>query len=49
MAQCKRKRGRGPIKDFIERRGLREKFEALTPPSVATAAYLDTYSIFSSH
>ena len=46
MAQCKRKRGRGPIKDFIEQRGLREKFEALTPPTVA---YLDTYSIFSWH
>ena len=42
MTQGQRKWGIGPIKDFIEQHGLHEKFEALTPPSVATVAYRDT-------
>ena len=41
MVQGKRKWGIGPIKDFIEQHGLREKFDALTPPKVATVAYRD--------
>ena len=41
MVQGKRKWGIGPINDFIEQHGLREKFDALTPPNVATVAYRD--------
>ena len=41
MVQGKRKWGIGPINDFIEQHGLREKFDALTPPKVATVAYRD--------
>ena len=41
MVQGKRKWGIGPIKEFIEQHGLREKFDALTPPKVATVAYRD--------
>ena len=41
MVQGKRKWGIGPIKEFIEQHGLREKFDALTPPNVAAVAYRD--------
>ena len=39
MTHIKRKWGIGPIQDFIEQHGLREKFEALYPPMVATVPY----------
>ena len=39
MTHSKRKWGIGPLQDFIEQHGLREKFEALDPPMVATVPF----------
>ena len=40
MVEKRRRFGIGPINEFIDKHGLREKFEALNPPNVAEVIYL---------